>query len=91
MKIFAKTVCKKEWGNETIEYCLFVTDPFICDEIKENVFSVLGVTYREGVAVEDAFVYDVCRDEATALRVLEILRRNGVHPCQMSDVIADLR
>lgn len=89
--IFAKTVCKKDSGKETTEYCLFVTDPFICDEIKENVFSVLGVTYRGGVAVEDAFVYDVCRDEETALRMLDILRRNGVHPCQMGDVISDLR
>ena len=90
MTFYAKTTLKDLSPDEGIEYSLFVTDPFFCDSVKEKVFSLLAVRYSGGVAVEDSFMYDVCRSEDRALRILEILRVNRVSPCHLKDVVYDL-
>ncbi len=90
MTFYAKTSSKTGSDREGVEYSLFVTDPFLCDDIKEKVYSLLAVRYSKGVAVENAFMYDVCRNESKALRILETLRINSVFPCHLKEVVYDL-
>ena len=90
MKVFAKTSVgggKKHCGTD---YYVFMSEPSRFDGIKENIFSLLAVGYSDGVAVDYSFIFDLCRDEAFALDVLEKLRKNRVMPCHVKDVVLDL-
>ena len=90
MTLFAKTASgdgKK--GNGTV-YSVILADPDLPDLIKESVYSLLAVRYSDGTVVDYSFMFDVCRDGESALRILEILRKNEVYPCHLKDVVTDL-
>ena len=54
-----------------------------------DVFSIF-VTTQTKETVDDEFVYDIARDESTAIRRFSLICRESVCACTLADVLQDL-
>ena len=74
-----------------LDYSLIITDRKIFDLFDQpNVYSVLILQIENGITTEYDFLYDVARDEAKAVELLDLLVYNNVMPHNARDVLADI-
>jgi hypothetical protein len=82
--------CNLTSNDIVLDYKLILTDGPDCDMFDESyVYSVLIIQNEGGVTTEYEFLYDIARDEKTAVAILDTLVYNNVMPANARDVLAD--
>ncbi len=79
-----------ENNNISLDYSLILTDGKKYDLFDErNVYSILILQIEDGITTEYDFLYDVARDEKSAVAILDMLVYNNVMPANAREVLAD--
>lgn len=81
---------RKEAGmtNVGLEYRLVITDKPVYDHFDgQAVFSMLILQIEDGITTEHSFLYDISRDEHEAVRILNLVRSQGISPSMALDAI----
>lgn len=82
--------CSLRVNDIMLDYRLILTDGTDYDLFDENnVYSILVLQIEGGITTEYDFLYDVARDEKTAVAILDTLVYNNVMPANARDVLAD--
>ena len=82
--------CSLKVNDITLDYRLILTDGTDYDLFDNNsVYSILILQIDGGITTEYDFLYDVARDEKTAVAILDTLVYNNVMPANARDILAD--
>lgn len=82
--------CSLTVNDIILDYKLILTDGTDYELFDENnVYSILILQIEGGVTTEYDFLYDVARDEKTAVAILDTLVYNNVMPANARDILAD--
>jgi len=82
--------CSLRVNDIMLDYRLILTDGTDYDLFDgNNVYSILILQIEGGITTEYDFLYDVARDEKTAVAILDTLVYNNVMPANARDVLAD--
>ena len=89
-EIFAKGQNGKN-RDFVLGYELVTTEALECDSVGEKIiYSVLVLQNEGGITTDYEFLYDVARDEKSAVDLMELLSENGVMPYTAKSVVEDI-
>ncbi len=82
--------CSLSENDIMLDYKLILTEGTNYDLFGEmSVYSILILQIEGGITTEYDFLYDVARDEKSAVAILDTLVYNNVMPTNARDVLAD--
>ena len=82
--------CSLRVNDTVLDYKLILTDKTEGDLFEDtSVYSILILQIEGGITTEYDFLYDVARDEKSAVAILDTLVYNNVMPANARDVLAD--